>query len=649
MSAPSNTGAGGGSANKPSWSNNINPHSSAFIPARRKVKKMKPHELPPDHPGYRPLKGSEQANGAGAPTPPQASQTQSSNAPAQDMPVQPAQPVPPEGHYTEYPLLISKSSLADGMRYHAMKFASKLDSKGKPIVVNPYDPTKFPRPVRLLRHPIGQKKQVIEEPEEASGGDDKEREILSAKRAERQAEREANQALIAPAGNEEAKKQQKKRKIPKIQDIYYDDTTEQYQKRAKLRYEEKMPWHLEDADHKNDWVGSYVEGLSESNVLFTIEGGGFRMIPVEKWYRFAPTNKFQALSSEQAEAIMAKKHANPRWFMKTQDADEKRQEIEAYERAKAMKQKYGDDIYKDMQEEARERAKVKAERNDDRYQGDKDEIDFEFTGEFDDDDEGRLFGEDETENKEVEKRLRDEQRQFNLFKDLKEGDDKDWDAEELEEAMKTKEERRAQRKTRKALVKRERQFAYEEDSDSDAKYDSSSDESEDDEETERKAAEEEKAKASGEQSGSSTKGTNTPSGRQEKRDQSKGLGASLKRPGSPSLSDASGSEANRKKAKGVNGRAVRPGSPGSTSPNNSRAGSPAGNRPVLVMPTEVEVRAAIPNEGIHISALAAKFRHQLPKDPDASKRFIAIVKTVAYHDKESRLTFLKEKRKPGET
>lgn len=642
MSATPNVG-GGPSGNK-SWSNNVNPNSRAFIPSR-KVKKMKPHELPPDHPAYKPLPGSQpsngpssqQANGANSANTPQPTQIQ-----APSVATAPAQPEPP---YTEYPLFISKNSLADGLRYHAMKFTTKTDPKGNPIVVDPYDPDKFPRPVHLLRHPIGQKKQQpVEDTDVASGVDDKEREILSAKRAERQAEREANQALIAPAVNDEAKKAQKKRKIPKIQDIYYDDTTAEYQKRAKLRYEEKMPWHLEASESKNDWVGSYVQGLSESHVLFTIEGGGFRMIPVEKWYRFAPTNKFQALSSEQAEALMAKKHANPRWFMKTQDAGEKRQEQEAFERAKAMRQRYGEDIYKDLQEEARERAKVKAESKDDRFQGDKDEIDFEFTGEFDDDDEGRIFGEDEADNKEVENRLREEQRQFNLFKDLKDGGDKDWDAEELAEAMKSKEERRAQRKTRKALVKRERQFAYEEDSDSDAKYESSSESSDDEEESERKKEEEEKAKVSGEQSGSSSKGNNTPNSHPEKRDQPKSLGASLKRPGSPSLSDASGSEANRKKAKGVNGRPVRPGSPISASPNGSRAGSPEGNRSTHAMPTEAEVRAAIPNEGIHIAALAARFRSQLPRGPDAPKKFIAMVKDIAYQDRTTKLTFLKEKR-----
>lgn len=74
-------------------------------------------------------------------------------------------------------------------------------------------------------------------------------------------------------------------------------------------------------------------------------------------------------------------------------------------------------------------------------------------------------------------------------------------------------------------------------------------------EEERKAEEErlrkEKGKESDKNSGASTKGTNTPSGRPKHTDPLKkttGL-AARKRPGSPNLSDASGTDTSRKKTK----------------------------------------------------------------------------------------------------
>ena len=59
-----------------------------------------------------------------------------------------------------------------------------------------------------------------------------------------------------------------------------------------------------------------------------------------------------------------------------------------------------------------------------------------------------------------------------------------------------------------------------------------------------------KSKAtSGQASGASTKGSNTPSGRPSKHPEPAKLGESLKRPGSPNLSEASGTESARKKQK----------------------------------------------------------------------------------------------------
>ena len=70
-------------------------------------------------------------------------------------------------------------------------------------------------------------------------------------------------------------------------------------------------------------------------------------------------------------------------------------------------------------------------------------------------------------------------------------------------------------------------------------------------EEERKAEEEKNQKDQKESASSSTKGTNTPSGRPKHTDALKKSNASRKRLGSPNASDASGTDTSRKKAKNV--------------------------------------------------------------------------------------------------
>ena len=65
------------------------------------------------------------------------------------------------------------------------------------------------------------------------------------------------------------------------------------------------------------------------------------------------------------------------------------------------------------------------------YQADRDEIDFEFDDEFQDDDEGFVFGEQEDEDtKEIEKKIRAEQRTANLAGTGVKDEDRDYDEEE---------------------------------------------------------------------------------------------------------------------------------------------------------------------------------------------------------------------------
>lgn len=97
------------------------------------------------------------------------------------------------------------------------------------------------------------------------------------------------------------------------------------------------------------------------------------------------------------------------------------------------------------------------------------------------------------------------------------------------------------------------------------------------EEEKKKKEEEEEKKVNGDkaQTGASSKGTNTPSGRHEKHSdplRSKASAANLKRPGSPNLSDASGSESTHKRVKKLHNSSSQPSRPMSPSiPDGARS------------------------------------------------------------------------------
>ncbi|PNS15804.1 hypothetical protein CAC42_4256 [Sphaceloma murrayae] len=570
--------------------------------------------------------------------------------------------------FTEYPLVASKKSILQSLRHHAMRLNSEQE-------VNPYDTSQFTRPMRLHRRfPRDQKNDIVPE----NGIDDKEREREEIRRAERQAQKEANQAQIAPTD-----KNQQKKKLPnfkkKVEDVYYPQDTPEAQKRAKLRYEEGRHWHLEDFDGKNTWIGTYEEPLSENHAMFVLDtNGSFRMVPLEKWYRFQPTGRYKTMDLDEAEKHMAQKIKSSRWFLENAMSDDQRKRVEAERAARLHRGRVG------MRgERAGPRRADDEEAEAPELAEDADEIDFDAEDEFQDDDEGKLFGGDDDDVKESEKKIRQEMLGANIFAGTGVKEEKDWDAEEEKEKKKADEERRRQRKLRRALVKNERKFEYE--SESDHPY---SEESEDEEsadltkEEDIKKEGEKNGKVNGDvpMSGTSSVGTNTPSGRTEKhsdQSRSKHAAASLKRPGSPNLSEASGSESSRKRIKKeANGSFPRPMSPsiegsaaalrrrgaGSGSDTEasgtersrpkikisaSRGGSPTTSAPAsrpgsppprpasavppsaLSLPDPEEVRAAIPPEGITVHELAHIFKKHIPKkNKDAQVAFINIVKQV---------------------
>jgi hypothetical protein len=353
--------------------------------------------------------------------------------------------------------MTTKKALLDGLRLHMMKLSTpKLDSKP----IDPTDDDQFARPVTLQRRdprqPAAAREIKVEEPERPPM-DEQEAERLEKVKAEKEAQKAIDQAKIAPVAKDNNPKPKKKNKEEKTQ-FHRTHKTEAARKEAELRYEEALPWHLEDADGKNVWVGEYIASLSGNQVAFRIDGSSFRMVPLEKFYKFTSKPAFKPLSIDEAEDFMGKKMDVGRWVMKGEEKKAEQAELEATRRllgASGRMVKTESSTFK-----AASRAE-KMEHDDLDVSGD----------EFQDDDEATTFernnDEDEKDSKE---RIRREQLGANLFG---EGDEKEVERELNEELKEELERRKYGKSTKKALIKRDREDVYESDDSEDNPWSSS--------------------------------------------------------------------------------------------------------------------------------------------------------------------------------
>ncbi|KAI1482861.1 Rap30/74 interaction domain-containing protein [Daldinia eschscholtzii] len=448
-----------------------------------------------------------------------------------------SQPAPPGAQ--DYPLYVTKKSLKEGLRFHVMRFAPHGGKLARPDGpgVDPTNQDEFTRPVTLHRRDPRQPppgREVKEEaPVEENPVDTAEAERLAQLKAEREAQRAADDAQKAPVvkdTNPKAK-QQKEQKKPGLQ-IHYAPRTEEQKKQAEIRYEEALPWHLEDADGKNVWVGQYEAPLSDCKVAFKIHNGGFRMIPLEKWYKFqSKRGSFKIMTIEEAEKAMNKKVALGRWAVR----DNQRQEAE---RAMAESRAIVNGRVAVKQESGTFKQASRQEKMD------HDDIDV-SGDEFQDDDETAGYEPDRDEDtKQANNRIRRDQLNANLFGDA---DEIKVEKEEDEEKKEELERKLFGKSLKKALKKRDKQFQYDSDSSNDRDpFASSEDESDSDSENEKD--DEEKKPDKDKEAGGSSKGTNTPQGKKAAAEAAK-KGKSLKRAGSPLGSDSSGTESIRKKKK----------------------------------------------------------------------------------------------------
>ncbi|KAF3166917.1 hypothetical protein TWF788_011509 [Orbilia oligospora] len=374
--------------------------------------------------------------------------------------------------YTQYKLVTTKKALLRNMRFHCMRLYSKND-------VNIMDPEEFIRPIKLHRRdPRGPLQGAKVDP--GSNGapldpdekdiDPEEKAKREAEKAEKERQHAENLARIAPHGG--AVKQKKNMFKKKTQQVFQRDEEER-----RLKYEEYFPWFIEDYENKNTWIGNLEGGLSGTSVMLVMDDGMFKMIPVEKFYRFQQRNTFKTLSADQAEAAMKQKEKLNRWFMDVTKADEKEAKLkEEQENLRATKRLYT----------------VKGDRLEGREAKpgftDADELDFEE--DFADDEAPPIIEGDEEELKAATKKMQREQLSANIF-DIR--DEKDYEREEQEKRALEKSRKAHGRKVKKYLKQREKNAIYE--SDSDENPYASSQESVDSDEEAAKKEEEEKKKA----------------------------------------------------------------------------------------------------------------------------------------------------------
>jgi transcription initiation factor TFIIF subunit alpha len=294
--------------------------------------------------------------------------------------------------------------------------------------------------------------------EETDVGDDsmdsKEREKAEIAKAEKEARRAADLAQIAPTANNAAgalKKGQTAR-LPKTLQVYKTDKSEEDKKKSDLKYEEALPWHIEDAEGKNAWFGNYEAALSDTNVIFVVDGANFKMIPVEKWYKFTQKAQFKTYTIEEAESRLSKGAKETRWSMQAKDKQKAEQEAKE---GRNLMYYGGRGLYTVKGESQSFKNSSKRETED------ADELDFEADDLFQDDDEQATVEPDQDEEaKEAQGRIKKEQLGANIFDQAVEAEVDKQLAEEKREEQRRK---LLGKDVTKALKKREKNYIYESD------------------------------------------------------------------------------------------------------------------------------------------------------------------------------------------
>ncbi|KAJ2744782.1 transcription factor IIF subunit tfg1 [Coemansia sp. BCRC 34301] len=117
--------------------------------------------------------------------------------------------------------------------------------------------------------------------------------------------------LIADRGGARSNKRNLFKK--RTRQVYFAD-----EEKRRLDIEEARPWVLEDDDESEVWTGSLEGGQNSTYVLFVLTDDGFKVVPVDRWYKFTPKLRYKTLTLDEAEEELKraqKSEAQDRWIM----------------------------------------------------------------------------------------------------------------------------------------------------------------------------------------------------------------------------------------------------------------------------------------------------------------------------------------------
>ena len=355
----------------------------------------------------------------------------------------------------DYPLMLLPQASKEGLRYHVARFASKK-------AVDVTHEGEFTRPVRLHRRDprapaLGASKEELD-PKDAAAAEERDKQEMM--RQQRAAQRELEMAEVAPSANLNSKRGgaggaggAKK----KTQQVLRKDETEEQRASTRLKYEEALPWHLEDFDNKQAWVGSYEAALSETYAQIVFRDGRFYITPVEKWYKFTQKRNFGKTDDEIRADLLQKdkRRQDPGFLVRERQAAKQRTDDD-----KIKKAQRGLFVAPGSSSLSGTSSNPRIKRTDDA-----EEIDYEHVE--DDDVEDPLYEGDQEDAKETEARIKRDQVNANVF-DMK--DEKTYERQEMIEKLERAAQKQDGRRVRRALKKREGNYVY--DSDSDHPYSS---------------------------------------------------------------------------------------------------------------------------------------------------------------------------------
>ncbi|GMM33201.1 transcription factor IIF subunit [Saccharomycopsis crataegensis] len=317
-----------------------------------------------------------------------------------------------EGVFQEFKITACTREEIENVQYHLMKFQSRNEVNPvkdftKPIRLHRKDPRNMQ--FQLTLKEIDEREQLNRElrgetADDLGDGNNNDNgmgaaldlDALEAKEVEEEAQTVAPEPKAGPTNiAPEKQKGKNKRKTREVR-VMNEDA-------RKLRYEEFYPWVMEDYDGSNTFVGNYEAATTVGHnhaLLVPVADGSFKMIPINKIYKFTPRNKYATLTLEEAEQRLQESNSVPRWVMeKIDDEEEDGVKTGNTKKKNARRNRFKtvstDDLFGDDDDDERKR------------NSDNDGMDYDE--EFADDEEAPIVGDhNDEEEKESRKRMEKE-------------------------------------------------------------------------------------------------------------------------------------------------------------------------------------------------------------------------------------------------